>query len=191
MVALAIWAKKVFLKEIFNMRLLKKKNISYILVAAMAMTVLTGCSKDDDKKVEDTNVESTVTEEGTEKIEDATDATEDATEEAEDVTEDATEEAEDMMEDGLTYYTATEQGFGGEVSVTVALNEDGSIANIDVKVDSETPELGGVAGPEVAKAIVENQSLDVDSVSGASVTSAAVKNAVKAALTEAGSDLAQ
>ncbi len=144
------------------MRLFKKKNLSYILIAAMSMTVLTACGKDDDKKVEDTIVEDTT-------VEDTT--------------------VEDTTVEGLTQYTAKEQGFGGEVSVTVALNKDGSIASIAVDVDSETPELGGVAGPQVAGAILESQSLDVDTVSGATITSTAIKNAVKAALTEAGSDL--
>lgn len=169
--------------------MIKKKSLSYILVAAMAMTVLTGCGKDDDKKVEDTITEGTVIEEVKEEItEEVEESTEDTAEEVEDAAEEVIEE---ITDGDLTYYTATEQGFGGEVSVTVALNKDGAIANIDVKVDSETPELGGVAGPAVAEAIIANQSVEVDSLSGATITSTAVKNAVNAALTEAGSKLAK
>lgn len=86
-------------------------------------------------------------------------------------------------------YTATETGFGGDVTVNVTISDDGKISSIDVTADSETPSIGGEAAPKLAKTIVDTQSLAVDTVSGATYTSTAVIDAVTAALTEAGADI--
>lgn len=86
-------------------------------------------------------------------------------------------------------YTATESGFGGDVTVNVTISDDGKISSIDVTADSETPSIGGEAAPKLAKTIVDTQSLAVDTVSGATYTSTAVIDAVTAALTEAGADI--
>ncbi|MBD7914433.1 FAD-dependent oxidoreductase [Clostridium sp. Sa3CUN1] len=86
-------------------------------------------------------------------------------------------------------YTATEKGFGGDVTVNLTISEDGKISSIDVNADSETPTIGGEAAPKLAKTIVDTQSLAIDTVSGATYTSTAVINAVTAALTEAGADI--
>ncbi|MGM9975288.1 MAG: FAD-dependent oxidoreductase [Clostridiaceae bacterium] len=86
-------------------------------------------------------------------------------------------------------YTATEKGFGGDVTVNLTIADDGSISNIEVTADSETPDIGGKAAPKLAQAIVDNQSLAVDKVSGATLTSEAVISAVTAALTEADADI--
>lgn len=86
-------------------------------------------------------------------------------------------------------YTATEKGFGGDITAKVTIAEDGSIQAIDVTADSETPDIGGKAAPQLAEKIVETQSLGVDTVSGATVTSTALLTAVTTALTEAGADV--
>ena len=86
-------------------------------------------------------------------------------------------------------YTATEKGFGGDVTVNVTIAENGNIESIDVTADSETPDIGGKAAPQLAETIVTNQSLAVDTVSGATVTSTAVLTAITNALTEAGADI--
>ncbi|MDO5539261.1 MAG: FMN-binding protein [Eubacteriales bacterium] len=95
---------------------------------------------------------------------------------------------------GSTEGTAIETsaaGFGGDVVVSTVIGDDGSIAGVSiVDCSTETDTIGQVAAPEIAKAIVEAQSLDVDGVAGATVTSDAVKSAVEAALTEAGVDAA-
>ena len=84
----------------------------------------------------------------------------------------------------------TAPGFGGDIVVSTTISDDGKIENVEI-VDSstETPELGQVAAPEVAQAIVDNQSLDVDGMSGATITSNAVKAAVEAAIVEKGLDV--
>lgn len=86
-------------------------------------------------------------------------------------------------------YTATEKGFCGDVTVNVTIAENGSIESIDVTADSETPDIGGKAAPQIAENIVTNQSLAVDTVSGATVTSTAVLTAITNALTESGANI--
>ncbi|WP_232216505.1 MULTISPECIES: FAD-dependent oxidoreductase [Brenneria] len=88
-------------------------------------------------------------------------------------------------------YSATEKGNEGIVGVTVTIDAAGVIKDIAVDASKETPELGGKAGPEVGAAIVEHQSLNVDGVTGATMTSNAVKKAVSAALGQAGADVAR
>jgi fumarate reductase flavoprotein subunit len=85
-------------------------------------------------------------------------------------------------------YTATAAGYGGDVTVEVTLTEDGKIGTVKVDAPKETPELGGAAAPKVAEAIVSKQSLAVDTVSGATVTSEAVIKAAEEALKKGGVD---
>ncbi len=86
-------------------------------------------------------------------------------------------------------YTVTEQGFGGDVTVTVTVDEE-TITGVDIVGDAETPTLGGIAVAEMGEQILNAQSPNVDGVAGASVTSGAIKAAATAALEEAGADLA-
>ena len=60
------------------------------------------------------------------------------------------------------------------------------MVGVEVDASRETPGYGLEAGPEVAKRIAEAQSTEVDGVSGATVTSRAVKAAAEAAMREAG-----
>ena len=74
----------------------------------------------------------------------------------------------------LTAYSASAKGFGGDVSVTITV-EDGKITDAVVTGDNETPSSGGQAVDTLGGAIVEAQSAEFDSVSGATVTSSAVR----------------
>lgn len=60
------------------------------------------------------------------------------------------------------------------------------MVGVEVDASRETPGYGLEAGPEVAKRIAAAQSTEVDGVSGATVTSRAVKAAAEAAMREAG-----
>ncbi|MBQ7888612.1 MAG: FMN-binding protein [Erysipelotrichaceae bacterium] len=82
-------------------------------------------------------------------------------------------------------YTATAAGFGGDVTVTIVLNGD-DIVDVKAEGANETSGIGSNAIEVLPGRIVEADSADVDGVSGATVTSEAIKTAVKAALTEAG-----
>lgn len=84
-------------------------------------------------------------------------------------------------------YTADAQGMMGPVPVTVTVT-DREITMISVGPNRETPGVGAVAAPMTASRMVEAQSTAVDLVSGATLTSRAVIEAVEKALTAAGDD---
>ena len=83
-----------------------------------------------------------------------------------------------------TSATATADGFGGPVSVTVTM-EDGTITGVTATGELESsPALGNDLSP-LADQILEAQSADIEGVSGATMTSDAVKSAAAAAIAEA------
>lgn len=81
--------------------------------------------------------------------------------------------------------TGTAKGFGGDVTVTVTLT-DGVITEVVAEGASETAGIGSVAIEKLPATIVENNSIAVDVVSTATVTSNAILAAAEAALTAAG-----
>ena len=81
-------------------------------------------------------------------------------------------------------YSATAPGFGGDVTVTVTVDEN-QITDVKIVGDKETVGIGGTAVQELPAVILEAQSADFDGWTGASFTSAAVKAAVGEALAEA------
>ena len=82
-------------------------------------------------------------------------------------------------------YTASADGFGGPVSVTLTVGANGCISNVAITGDKETPNVGGAAIPILADEVLACQSGDVDVVSGATFTSNAVRTAAGAAAAEA------
>lgn len=85
-------------------------------------------------------------------------------------------------------FSAKAQGQGGPVPVTVTIKNK-QITNITVGPNKETVGIGAVAAPKMATRIIDAQSLKVDAVSGATVTSQAVLAAVKDCLVQSGADL--
>ena len=73
------------------------------------------------------------------------------------------------------------QGYGGTLKVTVTLNEN-DITSVKITEHHETTGVGTRAIDELPAAIEKADSIDVDSVSGATVTSNAIKEAVSQAL---------
>ena len=84
-----------------------------------------------------------------------------------------------LAQDGT--FTGSAAGMGGAVNVTVTV-EGGKIVSVEVGEHSETPGISDPAIEQIPAAIVEAQSADVEGVSGATVTSEAIKKAVAAAL---------
>ena len=82
-------------------------------------------------------------------------------------------------------YQVSGTGKNGEVNVSVTI-EDGVIKSVTVGEHQETPGICEPAIEKIPAAIVENQSIAVDAVTGATLTSNAIKNAVEKALTQAG-----
>ena len=82
-------------------------------------------------------------------------------------------------------YTGTAKGFGGEVSVTITL-EDGTLTDASILGEMETPNVGGEAMKIMQESMIGNQTVNVDAVAGATFTSTAVVEAVQAAVEAAG-----
>ena len=88
-----------------------------------------------------------------------------------------------------TATTAIGEGMGkhGTFTVEVSAN-DGAIDRITVLDSRETPGMGDVATEKMTKSIIDGQTLNVDTVSGATLTSMAFLTAVGSALDALGQD---
>jgi len=82
-------------------------------------------------------------------------------------------------------YTASSKGFGGDVTVTITVDENGAIADVKIEGANETPALGGVAMEKLQIKILDAQSAEVDGMTGASFTSKAVLTAAQECLSKA------
>lgn len=71
------------------------------------------------------------------------------------------------------------------IVVRVTLDENQNLKNIETLQEKESGDLGGQAIPKLTKEMLDHNSVDVDSVSGASTTSRAFKDAVKQAIENA------
>ncbi len=81
-------------------------------------------------------------------------------------------------------YTASGKGFGGEVTVSVTVDSN-KLKDVKIVGDNETPAVGGLAVKSMVKGILEKGE-KVDMVSGATITSTAIRTALSAALAQAG-----
>ena len=85
--------------------------------------------------------------------------------------------------------TATGTGTGIDGNVVVEVKADANtIYEVNVLEQNETPGIGSVAVEKLPGAMVEANSIEVDGISGATVTSTAIKTAVAEALTSMGFD---
>ena len=82
-------------------------------------------------------------------------------------------------------YEGQSAGYGGPIVARVTIRS-GAIENIEVTGDSETEGLGSVAVETLPGKMLEERTIQVDGVSGATISSNAIKKAVKAALANAG-----
>ena len=87
-------------------------------------------------------------------------------------------------------YTKEVPGMHGPLTVEVTVSEH-EITSAAVTSMMETPGMGDLACASITKQVQENQSLDVDLLSGATVTSRIVLSAVTSCLQEAGADIDQ
>ncbi len=84
-------------------------------------------------------------------------------------------------------YTASAEGKDGPVVVEITF-AGGKIVKVEVTEQNETPEIAGLPLKQIPPAIVEANAWNVDSITGATVTSDAIKAAVKDAIVQAGGD---
>lgn len=85
-------------------------------------------------------------------------------------------------------YTATTDAHNGELNVEVTVDEN-TIKEVKVIEHKESPGISDPAIERIPKAIVDEQSLAVDTISGATVTSDAIIVAVTEALKQADADI--
>ncbi|MCR5137238.1 MAG: FAD-binding protein [Oscillospiraceae bacterium] len=91
-----------------------------------------------------------------------------------------------FAEDGIYKpgtYSATADGMG-TVMVTATFDAN-SITNIELDVSGETPTIGQAAKDKLIEQIMAAQSAEIDGVSGASITSTAVRTALKNCIAQA------
>ena len=80
-------------------------------------------------------------------------------------------------------YSATATGMG-EVTVTMTFDET-KITDVVVDVSNETPEIGQLHGETLKEALMAVQSAEIDSITGATLTSTAVKTAAANCIAQA------
>ena len=81
-------------------------------------------------------------------------------------------------------YTAGADGISSKVTVTMTFDES-SITEVKINADGETPSIGGAAVPDLEKALMDAQAAEFDAVSGATITSDAVKKAAANCIAQA------
>lgn len=80
-------------------------------------------------------------------------------------------------------YTGTATGIG-EVKVTMTFSET-AITEVVIDASNETESIGGVAAPTLQEAIMAAQGTEIDNVSGATITTNAVKKAAASCIEQA------
>lgn len=94
----------------------------------------------------------------------------------------------DSMKAGT--YTASAAGYHGDITIAVTVDSD-SIKSIEVTDENETEGIGKAALPSLVEQAVKDQTVEVDVVTGATITSEGFKVALKDAMTQAGADLSK
>ena len=148
-----------------------KKLLSLLLVAVMILS-LVACGKKAEEKAPETNEPATQKEEQTPAPE----------------TKDEEPAPEvDPNADINGTFEGTAQGMQGPLTVSITV-EAGKITACEITETHETPGVAGVALERLPKLIVEHQTTTLDSVTGATLASNAIKNAAAKACEAAGLD---
>ncbi|GHV40550.1 flavocytochrome c [Spirochaetia bacterium] len=87
-------------------------------------------------------------------------------------------------------YEGEANGFGGPVKLSVEVDA-GNIKAISILEHHETPGIGSIAIEQLPDNIIRAQSLGIDGISGATLSSNAIFSALKSALSTSGINLAQ
>lgn len=164
-----------------------------VLLAAALVLPIAACNTEGDEVETTTTPITTVAGTETEETTEATEAVEtseetevpEETETSEETTEDTNGGADDRSALTPGTYTVTADGYGGEFEIDVEVTAD-AIVSITIGDNSETLNLGTTAIESVSEDIVDLQTLALDSISGATISSDAILDAVKDAIIEAG-----
>lgn len=87
-------------------------------------------------------------------------------------------------------FTGKAPGFHGDIVVEITVEED-VITDLKVTEHSETENIGEAALPVLAQQALDNQTINVDTVAGATVTSDGFRAALKDAVESAGLDISK
>lgn len=85
-------------------------------------------------------------------------------------------------------YTSVQEGYNGDIEVEVTI-EDNELKDIRILEHSETDGVSDAAINDLPASIIEHQSVEVDTVSGATGTSLAILAAVRDSIVQAGLDI--
>ncbi len=102
----------------------------------------------------------------------------------------AVAESESEAATAGTVCEGTAEGRNGEIKVSVTLDENAAITDITTTAE-ETPGVGDVAIEQLTAQIIENQSIALDAVSGATLSSEGFLAAVEDALSKSGAEIAE
>lgn len=83
-------------------------------------------------------------------------------------------------------YEGVAEGYSADLHISVEMDDEGKFIAVNVAENEETEDIGTVAIDKIPQSIIESQSLDIDAVSGATVTGDAIIEAVARALEKAG-----
>ncbi len=103
-------------------------------------------------------------------------------------TEAATEAAAEAASGGETRVEGTGTGRNGDIKVAVTFDEDNAIKDIEVLEHEETEGVGTPAFDQLIPQMIENNSIAVDTMTSATLTSEGIIEAVTDAITSAGLD---
>lgn len=166
-----------------------KKTLSYLIALGLSVTMLTSCANDG--ATENAGDKEAVKEESVETVDQNVEDEKDNEEQKDENTEVEESDSDEAVNTGdkgpetTGTYEATAPGYGGDIKVSVALDDDGAIEDIDIIEDMETMGVGKVALEKVKDRIVEGQSTDVEAVTGATASSKGLMLATTKALEEA------
>ena len=82
-------------------------------------------------------------------------------------------------------YTGTGRGFGGDITVNVTF-AGGKLTDVEIVSHKESPNVSDPAIKQIPQAMIDEQTVEVDAVSGATMSSEGIKAAVRDALAEFG-----
>ena len=85
-------------------------------------------------------------------------------------------------------YTVTKSGYGGDIEVEVKVSTT-KIESITVIKSSETAAIGDSAMESLTNVIIDKQTIEVDAITGATITSNAFISAIEDALIQAGANI--
>lgn len=153
---------------------MKKNKLPFLLAMCLSLGIFSSCDNQNNNKDE--------------KVESQEEEVKETGENEENSNNDQAEEKSEVSKYTPGTYESEAEGYKGIIKVKVDFDED-EITNIEVVENSESSGIGTVPIEYMPEKIVENQSLGVDKVSGATVTSNALLMAVKDAVKQAGGDI--